>query len=259
MARQKFGLVDREPVRYPNKLRTVNRMRSTSLEHVRQQLAAAQVATARHGTFAGIAGGLAELLPEPALTYGVIHEVLHKPGASKPWFVASLLAQAATADGRMIVWCDAKREIYPPALVQAGIGLDRLVFLRSRNGADEVWAVAECLRCRGIGAVVSAPPRLSRVEARRLQLAAERGGGVGLLVRSAGQESGHYAAATRWFVEPAPGDAAVRRWRVQLVHGHGGRLGESVLVEMCRDTNRVRGTHFLADRSTASKATRVTA
>src|SRR2546423_471989 len=72
------------------------------------------------------------------------------------------------------------------------------------------------------------PPRLTRVGARRLQLAAEAGGGVGLLLRPA-RSAQHYAAATRWLVAPTCGEASVQRWRVELVHGHGGRVGRAVL------------------------------
>jgi hypothetical protein len=91
--------------------------------------------------------------------------------------------------------------------------------------------------------------RLSRVEARRLQLSAERGGGVGLLLRPAGRAvSSEHAAVTRWLVRPAPGERTVQRWSVQLIHGHGGRVGQAVILEYSRETNRVRAVEQLADR-----------
>jgi len=89
--------------------------------------------------------------------------------------------------------------------------------------------------------------RLSRLEARRLQLSAERGGGVGLLLRPWGNRlSAEHAAATRWLVRPAPGERTVQRWKVQLVHGHGGRVGGVVILEHSRETNRVRAVEKLA-------------
>ena len=73
-----------------------------------------------------------------------------------------------------------------------------------------------------------------------LQLAAEQGGGVGVLLRpSTGPGSLNYAAATRWLVAPARGDRTLQRWKIQLVHGHGGRVGEAVCLEMCRRTGRI--------------------
>ena len=188
------------------------------------------------------------LCPGGALRRGAVHEVLSEPSDGTPLFFAMLLARAA---GSTIIWCDPGRAIYPPALVAHGIDLDRLLLLKPKNDAELTWAVGECLKCRGVGAVVAevkARHRLSRLEARRLQLSAERGGGVGLLLRPAGKASAEHAAATRWLVRPAPGERTVQRWEVQLVHGHGGRVGEVVILEHSRETNRVRAAEKLADR-----------
>jgi hypothetical protein len=87
------------------------------------------------------------------------------------------------------------------------------------------------------------------VQARRLQLAAEQGGNLGILLRSADAIDWPYAAATRWRITPARGERMVQRVRVELVHGHGGRVGQSVLLEMSRETNHVRAVSELADRS----------
>jgi hypothetical protein len=35
------------------------------------------------------------------------------------------------------------------------------LYLLRPSDADHVWAIAECLRCRGVAAVVASPPRLS--------------------------------------------------------------------------------------------------
>ncbi|MGB7158778.1 MAG: hypothetical protein WBD40_11965, partial [Tepidisphaeraceae bacterium] len=84
---------------------------------------------------------------------------------------------------------------------------------------------------------------------------AEHGGSVGLLLRPVGKRSMHYAATTRWLVAPAPGERLVQRWKIQLVHGHGGRVGETVFLECCRETHSVRATAKLADRPAATTTT----
>jgi len=188
------------------------------------------------------------LAPGGSFRRGAVHEILSEPSDGTPLFLAMLLARAA---GSTIIWCDPGRAIYPPALVAHGIDLDRLFLLKPKNDAELTWAVGECLKCRGVGAVVAEVKvhhRLTRLEARRLQLSAERGGGVGLLLRPAGKTSAEHAAATRWLVAPAPGERTVQRWVVQLVHGHGGRVGEVVILEHSRETNRVRAVEKLADR-----------
>ena len=218
---------------------------------------------------AGFSTGLAALdalAPRHGFARGAVHEILsdaaddHGGGGARSF--ALLLARAAAAassksalDGRVVVWSDPRGEVYPPALATAGLPWERLLLLRAADPADELWAVAECLACPGIAATVAAPPpRLSRVQARRLQLAAERGGGIGVLLRHVGNKrsaaaaSTHYAAATRWLVQPARGDAAVQRWSVRLIHGHGGQVNQPITLEVCRDTNHVRAIETLADR-----------
>lgn len=206
---------------------------------------------------------LDSLPPRGAFAYGAIHEILADPSHGEPRFFALLLARAAAAVNRNIIWSDPRRELYPPALVAAGLSLDRLHLLHPRNPRDEVWAIAECLGCRGISAMIAAPPRLSRVEARRLQLAAERGGGAGILMRSTGAASTHYAAATRWLIQPAPGSATVQRWSIQLIHGHGGLVGKNITLEVCRDSNQqpnhVRAIETMASGPIQTQTARVSA
>jgi protein ImuA len=186
------------------------------------------------------------LAPGGALRRGAVHEVLAEPSHGTPLFFAMLLARAGSNSGAL-VWCDPHHEIYPPALAAQGIDLERLFLLQPKTPAEQTWAVAECLKCKGVAAVVAGvKQRLSRLEARRLQLSAERGGGVGILLRPAGKVSAEHAAATRWLVRPAPGERTVQRWEVQLVHGHGGRVGQAVILEHSRETNRVRAVEKLA-------------
>jgi protein ImuA len=194
------------------------------------------------------------LAPGAALRRRAIHEVLSEPSHGTPLFFAMLLARAASNSG-VIVWCDPGHEIYPPALAAQGVDLDRLYLLQPKTPAEQAWAVAECLKCKGVAAVVAEmKQRLSRLETRRLQLSAERGGGVGILLRAAGKVSAEHAAATRWLVRPAPGERTVQRWEVQLVHGHGGRVGQAVILEHSRETNRVRAVEELVDRRRRTEA-----
>ena len=68
------------------------------------------------------------------------------------------------------------------------------------------------------------------------------------MVRPHTAASRHHAAATRWLVEPARGERTVQRWKIQLIHGHGGLLNQSVYLEYSRETHRVRATTELAGR-----------
>jgi protein ImuA len=184
---------------------------------------------------------------------GAVHELLGE-GSYRPGSVAGMLAKAALPAQRgYIVWFDTDRRLYPLALAALGIDLSRLILLRPERPGEQVWAVAECLRCKGVAAVVAALDRLSRVEARRLQLAAEAGGSTGILLRPMGRVSREYAAATRWLVRPKAGQRSMQCWELQLIHGHGGRIGQSIILEADRETDHVRAYAPVADRPVEAK------
>jgi protein ImuA len=202
------------------------------------------------------------LLPGQGLTRCAVHELLwNADESSKPFFFAACLARAATKKPKPLIWSDPGNEIYPPALAALGIPFDRLFLLKPKTPQDQLWAVTQCLACKSVGATVAMIPRLNRIQARRLQLAAERGGGVGLILRPYAPRlasSKEHAAATRWLIQPAPGERTVQRWKIQLIHGHGGLTYRPVYLEYHRDrntdnhtddpTDRVRATDRLAHR-----------
>ena len=201
---------------------------------------------------------LDDLAGPSAFARAAVHEILAAPDQPLPIFFATFLARAARAAiCGAIIWSDPHQLLYPPAIAAFGIPLDHLLLLRPRNDADELWALTESLRCSGVAAALACPRRLSTIEARRLQLAAERGGGVGLLIRAidakAKSKTIPYAAATRWLVECIEGERAVQKWKVQLIHGHGGQVGKSVILEACRATNTVRASEPVVDRQVQTK------
>src|SRR5689334_17242358 len=81
--------------------------------------------------------------PGGAFACGAVHELISHNAKSKPLFVAMLLARATS--GGAIIWCDPEHEIFPPALAAHGVPLKRLYLLHPKP-ADQIWAVAECLR-----------------------------------------------------------------------------------------------------------------
>ncbi|MGD0770423.1 MAG: hypothetical protein ABSB42_19740 [Tepidisphaeraceae bacterium] len=237
-----------------------------------RQLPAERRATAGRDLFRTGLDAMDELAPHGALRCGAIHELLFdcggKASVSPPQSLALILARAAqAATGGVIVWSDPRRQLHPTAVSAAGIDLRRMILLRPRNAAQEISALTECLRCKGVSATVTHLDRLSDIEARRLQLAAENGGGVGIFLRPRLKGSAsNYAAATRWLVRPAAeGFASAleaddsQSWIVELLHGHGGRLGSSVLLEVDRETGDVRASAQLADRPAAAPQSRATA
>jgi len=238
-------------------------------------LLARQLPAERRDLFRTGLDAMDELAPHGALRCGAIHEWLSDSAVSPPRSLALILARAAqAARGGVIVWSDPRRQLHPTAVSAAGIDLRRMILLRPRNAAQEISALTECLRCKGVSATITHLDRLSDIEARRLQLAAENGGGVGIFLRPRLTGSpGNYAAATRWLVRPMLEGGDSQCWIVELLHGHGGRLGSSVLLEVDRETGdwrasppswrasppSLRASASLADRPAAAPQRRATA
>lgn len=179
-----------------------------------------------------------------ALEAGHVHELLVEditPRAVAAWLSGS------TRQAGAIVWCEPRSGPYPPALSLAGVRTRGVYRLCPQTDADAYWAVTESLRCRGVAVTVAVAARLTPVQARRFQLAAERGGGLGLLIRPVAHAQEH-AARTRWLVQPERGDPLVQRWRLRLIHGPGRPADEEFVLEVSRETHHVRATRLLADR-----------
>jgi cell division inhibitor SulA/protein ImuA len=110
-----------------------------------------------------------------------------------------LLPALATlaARGRYLAWIAPPYVPYAPALTGHGIPLERLLLIRTANDDTALWAAEQLLRCAHIGAVLAWPLTLDERRVRRLQLAAEAGGGCGMLYRPPRAALTHSAAALR--------------------------------------------------------------
>ena len=185
---------------------------------------------------------LDRLVAEGGLRRGSLTEYLAAEAGGGAGMLALAAAREACADGRTLVVVDRPRQFYPPAA--SAYGLKNLLLVRPASEADELWALDQALRCPGVGAVWIRCGSLDVREFRRLQLAAESGGTLGLLVRPARLRGQPTWAEVQWLVEPAtlptrhsPG---TRRLRVELIRCRGGtRLtggGRAVHLELDRTT-----------------------
>lgn len=172
------------------------------------------------------APSLDRCLPCGGLRCGSLVEYLGQGAA-----LAFAAADAACQE-RALVVVDRQQQFYPAAWK---IDLSQTVVIRPANAADELWALDQALRCPGVGAVVVRCGQLDQRNFRRLQLAAESGGTLGLLVRPAQFRGRPTWADVQWFVEPQPSRDRCRL-RVELVRCRGGTGGSSVILEL-DDTN----------------------
>ena len=202
-------------------------------------LAALRARVARmEGAGAQQARGSIEVCPGlPGLARAALHEVL----ATEPGCGAAFAAMALGRTQGSVLWIGSARaewQAWPPGLAAWGLTPDRLVLLRAESWKDALWAMEESLRCPAVGGTLLVPAMgasweqrapLDLTATRRLQLAAEAGGGLGLLLRADAPDAMTQTAAhTRWRVSPAEGDEP--HWRLELLRMRGGRPREAVRV-----------------------------
>lgn len=183
-------------------------------------------------------GALDAALPGGGLVRGGMHEFWPAPGdAAAHGYVASLLSGLA-GDGP-ILWCRLRDRgdalgltdmPYGPGLAAMGLDPSRLILIRPDSLDDALWAVEEALRCRPLAAVIGDGFLPGPVPGRRLQLAAEDGGMLGILILPPLARPPPSTALTRWRVtsardRPPHEDGGGPRWTVTLLRARGGGSG----------------------------------
>ena len=179
---------------------------------------------------------LERLLSEAGWPRGCLVEWLSEGRGTGSTGLALWASRAAWRDN-LLVMIDSRRELYAPAAIPFDVDLNRTVFVRPESSPDALWSLEQALRTRGIGAVVCDVEKLSSQACRRLQLAAETGGGLGILMRPAQARGQPSFAEFRFLVQSLPppnkSDAAVsRRWRVELLRARRQFAQGSVVVEL---------------------------
>jgi hypothetical protein len=94
-----------------------------------------------------------------------------------------LCAREACRSGGVLVVIDRLQNFYPPAAAGWGIDLQRLVIVRPRGAREALWAAVQSLSSPAVAAVWAPLERLDSREFRQLQLAAQAGRTLGLLLR----------------------------------------------------------------------------
>jgi cell division inhibitor SulA/protein ImuA len=136
--------------------------------------------------YPGIVTGFAALdaeLPGGGWPCGALTEILPQhEGIGELRILGPALAQLAS-QGKFIAWIAPPYLPYAPALAAAGIGLERVVIVKTAKDGDSLWAAEQALRSAACGGVLAWPRDIRFPQLRRLQLAAEDGRCLAVLFR----------------------------------------------------------------------------
>jgi protein ImuA len=194
------------------------------------------------------------------LALASLHEVAGGGNGAIDGAAAALFA--AGIAGRTIgkvLWCVTRQDLFAPAIAQVGLSPGRVIYVEAGDEKAVLACFEEGLRHGGLGAVVAEVAKLSMTASRRLQLAAESSGAIGIAIRrwrrqadttDFGQPT---ASVTRWRVSvlpstplPVPGIGRAR-WHLELIRCRAGESADFE-VEACDAKGRIALPSVVVDR-----------
>ncbi len=199
-------------------------------------------------------------LPGGGLALGALHEVAGGGNGAVDGAAAALFSAGIAARSRgKVLWCITRPDLFAPAFSQAGLAPDRVIYVEAGDDKAVLACMEEGLRHGAIGAVVGEVTRLPMTASRRLQLAAEGTGTIGIALRrwrrqaDAADFGQPTAAMTRWRVSTIPSEAlpvpgvSRHRWLVELIRARAGDSADFE-VEACDEQGRLSVLQPLVDR-----------
>lgn len=167
---------------------------------------------------------------------GALVEWIGAPGAGATT-LAIATARAVCQESGSLVVVDRRRLFYPPAAEALGVDLLNTIVVQPTNKPDHQWCLIQTLRCSGVTAMVCWPERADERMLRKLQIAAERGGTLGFLVRPPSAAGAPSWARYRLLVKTCRSPELSRRWQVTLIKHQ--RPQHQIELELNDDTKHL--------------------
>jgi hypothetical protein len=136
-------------------------------------------------------------------------------------FLPALVACQGRAESPWLIWIAPPYEPYAPALAQQGIQLNRLLVVRPPSATEGLWAAEQALSSGVCAAVFLWLKGTDDRWLRRLKLAAEAGGALGVLFRPERHRYESSPATLRLVVSKGETEAP----HIDLLKVQGGRPG----------------------------------
>jgi protein ImuA len=217
-----------------------NQEKTELLQTLRRQLESPQpAATVEQDDVSSGCPEFDQILPAGCFQRGQLVEWLEDSPGSGASTLALLIARQAAQRGGVITIMDREKHFFPPAAAALGINLNNLLLIQAASYQDEFWALDQALRCPAVAAVWASVKHLEPRHFRRLQLAVEQSGSLGLLTRPLQVRGQPSWSQIQLLVQPRPGNG-LRRWRIEVIRARGDRAGRAVELEMDDTTGILR-------------------
>jgi hypothetical protein len=197
-------------------------------------------------------------MPELELRPGVIIEwLVERPGAGALTSALAILSRWLDGRGTWVI-VDPVRESYVPAMAGWGVNPSRTLLLRPATLQETCWVIEQCLRCPGVSVTWASIDRLLPTTVRRRwKIAAEVGGGVGLLFRTDEAEREPVWAELRLRATPlARGQGDARQIKIDVLYRRGGIGCSAQVWEIDHAAGDVRVVPEVATSKAAARAAR---
>lgn len=226
--------------------------RALHIERLRSEVRA--IVAGSKGPAAALPFGLDALddrLAGGGLADAGLHEVAgasdgYSDDAAATLFLAGI-AGRRVGEGGTVLWVVSRRDLFAPGLAQAGLSPERLLVAEAGRDTDVLAVMEEGLRHGALAVVVGEVGRAGLTETRRLQLAAEEGGTMALMLRrwrKGDPLTEPSTAVTRWRVGSTPSEPVSvpgigrARWSVECARQRGGDAF-SLILESCDAQGRL--------------------
>lgn len=194
---------------------------------------------------------LDRLLPDRGFLSGTLVEWLAAGDGAGCATLALKVAAHLQRQGGAVVVVDLARTFHPFAAALLGLDLQKTILVHPPDRTAQLWAWEQSLRSPAVAVVVGELPQAHERELRRLQLAAETGGGAGFLIRPEICRHTPSWAEHRLLVQPLPwrktDEDTGWRLQVELLRSRGRFTGGVAVLELDDDANDVRVASELAD------------
>jgi hypothetical protein len=158
-------------------------------------------------------------------------ELLHRhQGIGEFRLLLPALARLSHEQNRWLLLVNPPCIPYPPALVQAGVDLNRIVISQPKQRQDYLWVLEKALASQSCSTVIAWPGEMHYRHIRRLQVASKEGRCWGILFRHEKEAEQASPAELRLQVRPLPPRRDASAVEARILKRRGSWESDSITI-----------------------------